>query len=361
MRYYLSFLLLALWADVVRVHELTTSEYDESNGDQILSRKRESVETIRKSIATSTGTKKWEGITSERLPLFGIHPKEYRRKLTKKGISFTSRSPATSSSPSPTPVATLDDEFDIYGIGVTEYQVRATSKSTKASAKGKGQTPTSRPTAKPVSWIRPTTRPVQRPTVRPTPQPTLRQAPFATPTRTPTARPTAATPEPICTITINIDFLQFSAIPPAIFVDPGNPNEQTLGTRYVYNDGLRDQDTLDEFANSRGSGTCTRTQARIGDESIGLQLGRGYCVFEYSLTDSQNREITFTASGDVADSIGGILSITGGSRTTLGAYGEIELLPVNLLPDGNFEIETGDFFLDPVFYLADATVFVPCT
>ena len=44
----------------------------------------------------------------------------------------------------------------------------------------------------------------------------------------------------------------------------------------------------------------------------------------------------------------------------LGAYGEIELVPVNLQPDGSFEVETGDVFLDPLFYLADAAIFVPC-
>jgi hypothetical protein len=44
----------------------------------------------------------------------------------------------------------------------------------------------------------------------------------------------------------------------------------------------------------------------------------------------------------------------------LGAYGEIELVPVNLQSDGSLEVENGDVFLDPLFYLADAAIFVPC-
>jgi hypothetical protein len=163
-----------------------------------------------------------------------------------------------------------------------------------------------------------------------------------------------------CRVSVNVDFLQFSAIPPALFNDPSNPEEQDPGTRYVYNDSLRDQITLDELQGSGGSGTCTRTESRAGNDVIGLQLGRGYCQFTYTLFDG-NKEITFTAAGEVVDSLGGILSITGGTSSVIGAYGEIEIIPVNLNPDGSFEVETGDFFLGPLFYLADASIFVPCS
>lgn len=165
---------------------------------------------------------------------------------------------------------------------------------------------------------------------------------------------------PSCTVKLNVDFLQLSAIPPALFLNPNIPDDQLLGTRYIYNDGLRDQDTLDELIGSKVSGSCTRTQARVGNEEVGLQLGQGQCHFTYVLTDSKNRKAVFTASGDVVDSIGGILSITGGSQATLGAFGEIELLPVNIVEKGKFETENGDFFLDPLFYAADARIFVPC-
>ena len=162
-----------------------------------------------------------------------------------------------------------------------------------------------------------------------------------------------------CRVPFNADFLQFSAIPPALFNNPNNPNEQDLGTRYVYSDALRDQNTLDELQGSKSSGTCTRTQARVGNDIVGLQLGQGFCTFTYTLFDG-TKEITFTAAGEVVDSLGGVLSVTGGSQSAVGAYGEIELIPVNLNPDGSFEPENGDFFLDPLFYLADASIFIPC-
>jgi hypothetical protein len=97
----------------------------------------------------------------------------------------------------------------------------------------------------------------------------------------------------------------------------------------------------------------------LGNDDIGLQLGRGHCQFTYTLFDGSD-EITITATGDIVDSMGGVLAITGGTQSVIGAYGEIELIPVNLLPDGSFEVETGDVFLDPLFYLGDASIFVPC-
>ena len=63
----------------------------------------------------------------------------------------------------------------------------------------------------------------------------------------------------------------------------------------------------------------------------------------------------------MADLLGGVLSITGGTSSVIGAYGEIEVIPVNLKPDGLFEVENGDFFVDPLFYLTDASIFVPCS
>lgn len=175
------------------------------------------------------------------------------------------------------------------------------------------------------------------------------------------AKPPNSQPPPGCTLQLDVDFLQLSAIPPAVFVNPNDPDEQTLGTRYIFNDGLRDQDSLDELVGSNASGSCTRTQARIGDVDIGLQLGRGHCQFTYTIKDARNREIIFSVSGDVTDSLGGVLSITGGSNNALGAFGEIELLPVNLGGNGQFVPEPGDFFLDPIFYLADARIYIPCT
>ncbi len=296
----------------------------------------------------------WNGVEANgiELPLFGVPHCGNRRKL-KSSKYIKSFSP---------------EELDVYSIGTGRLAVLGTKSSKKAPKKGSGkgapgQRPGPRPKPRPPRPpnSQPTPRPPRPPNSQPTPRPPRppNSQPTPRPPRPPNSQPTPRPPGG-CITEINVDFLQLSAIPPALFVNPNDPDEQTLGTRYVYNDGLRDQDTLDELIESKVSGTCTRTQSRVGDETIGLQLGRGNCHFTYVVTDSQNREIVFTASGDVSDSLGGILSITGGSRTTVGAYGEIELLPVNLLSDGEFEIETGDFFLDPLFYLADARIIVPC-
>jgi hypothetical protein len=319
-------------------------------------------EAILHRVLETRGERFWEGFDDGgQLPAFGISHEANRRALKGTGSDSFSSSGA-----------------NIHGIGDKYALARKASK--KSSKAGKG---TRRPTAPPPSHPTPKQPIPNRPTLHrpnarpptptprpPTPAPPSPRPPTPTPPTptpstpmpptTPAIPPSALPPSGGCPVQFNADFLQLSAIPPAKFNDPNDPNEQDLGTRYIYNDGLRDQDTLDELLNSNASGSCTRTQARVGNDAIGLQLGRGHCQFTYKLFDG-NREITFTASGDVSDSLGGVLSITGGTQTVVGAYGEIELIPVNLLPDGSFEVENGDFFLDPLFYLADASIFVPCS
>jgi len=154
-------------------------------------------------------------------------------------------------------------------------------------------------------------------------------------------------------------FLQFSALPPAIYNDPYTRNPQELGTRYIYNDNLRFLPSLDVIPGSRASGTCTRIQSRAGNEQIGLQLGMGHCEFTYRLVNG-NREVIFTATGDVSDSIGSVLSITGGARSAFGAYGEVTISPVTVEPNGSIISNDGDVFLDPNFYKVEATLVFPC-
>jgi hypothetical protein len=187
-----------------------------------------------------------------------------------------------------------------------------------------------------------------------------------------------------------MQFLQFSAIPPAILVFPQDPNVQDMGTRYIYNNDLRDAESLDELVGSRGIGVCTRTQSRLEDTTGAvLQLGGGHCTFTYTMFDG-SREFSMEASGTIFDSLGGTLSIVGGTKDVLGAFGEITLVsarmvkksflktyaivssltdrfilfggktPVNLTPDDDFERDDGDVFLSPLFYLADVVLFVPC-
>ena len=43
----------------------------------------------------------------------------------------------------------------------------------------------------------------------------------------------------------------------------------------------------------------------------------------------------------------------------VGAYGEVELLPAQVVSNGQYSVEEGDFFLAPLVYLATAKIYVP--
>ncbi len=139
----------------------------------------------------------------------------------------------------------------------------------------------------------------------------------------------------VCQTPITWQFLQFSAIPPAVLAIPQAPNVQDMGTRYIYNSELRDATTLDELVGSRSNGVCTRTQSRQDNSSSNkaevFQLGGGHCSFSYTLYDG-NDELTLEASGTVTDSVGGTLAITGGTKDALGAFGEMTLVRI-VLPE----------------------------
>jgi hypothetical protein len=228
-----------------------------------------------------------------------------------------------------------------YGIGAPvgkksgKKSVKAPSRPLPKPTPSRGR-PTNLPTAPPIGNL-PTTPPTGN-----------------LPTTPPTGKPPIGGDR--CQLP-NLEFLQLTAVPPPIFVNPNDQNDQTLGTGYVYNDALFNQTTFDEVAGSKVTGTCTRVQSR-DENAQQLILGAGHCTFTYKLFDGQNT-FTFSATGELADSLGGVLDIIGGSQALAGAYGQIQLVPANL-DNGNFVPEDGDVFLAPLFYLADATIFFPC-
>jgi hypothetical protein len=192
-------------------------------------------------------------------------------------------------------------------------------KSSKESSGGKGINTGGKPTRPPAFSP---TRPPGQPPVRP---PSIRPPSLPPPTSN------GGGGGGVCQSPITMQFLQFSAIPPAILVFPQDPNVQDMGTRYIYNNDLRDAESLDELVGSRGIGVCTRTQSRLEDTSGAvLQLGGGHCTFTYTMFDG-SREFSMEASGTIFDSLGGTLSIVGGTKDVLGAFGEITLVSARMV------------------------------
>jgi hypothetical protein len=317
------------------------------------------------------------------LPAFVLSHDHNRRRLVQRATSGTDSFHMIGDSVSD------EEQGGDHGIGPVEETHVRNKKSTKSGGKGRkegngngkggnGKGGNPRPPSRP----RPTGG-YPRPPGMPRPSPDRPTGPPPAPSspsggdmpvvERPTSRPPLSPPSSsggvvppppsssYCQVPISISFLQFSAIPPALVVYPSDPDPQDLGTRYVYNNHLRDPDTLDELVGSRCTGLCTRTQARAvnGADEV-LQLGGGQCSFTYTMFDGDD-EFTFEASGTVVDSLGGTLAITGGTKDAIGAFGEVELLPVRLnADDGSFDVEPGDVFLEPIFYMADALLFVPC-
>ena len=237
-----------------------------------------------------------------------------------------------------------DEQFQVYGIGVQSKG--------KSSKNGGYYTPPKRPNYPPPQHRppRPTPNPAPRPDPLPIPYPMV--APVQPPVR-PTIPSTNG-----CASFLTVKFLQFSALPPGIVIDPNNPDHNALGTQYVYGDSLYNYTTTDEIRDSRASGVCTRTQQLYTGDGLAFQVGGGFCQFTYRFRH-ENKMISIVAAGDVFDGDGGVLAITGGSMDYVGAYGEVELLPAQIVSNGHYSVEEGDFFLAPLIYLATAKIYVP--
>ena len=245
-----------------------------------------------------------------------------------------------------------EEDFEVYGIGVRKG---------KGGSKGyrpppprpAPRPPRPPPQHRPQPHPRPEPPPVPRPDPQPIPYPIV--APALHP-NLPPVRPTA--PSQNCVKSLTVKFLQFSALPPAVVVDPNSPDNNALGTQYVYGDSLYNFTTTDEILNSRAAGVCTRTQQLYSGDGLAFQVGGGFCQFTYKL-QFESKSISITAAGEVFDRDGGVLAITGGSKEFVGAYGEVELLPAQIVTNGQYSVEEGDFFLAPLVYLGTAEIYVP--
>jgi hypothetical protein len=141
-----------------------------------------------------------------------------------------------------------------------------------------------------------------------------------------------------------------------VFIDYDNPEVQDFGTVYIYSDPLADQAT-EILDSSFVSGHCVRTQMRI-NQGTDFIAGGGYCHFAYTVFDGV-QSATFTVEGEVFDSFGGKLAVSGGTGYFTGVEGFISLSPVLLQQGGEFTPSDADFFSGPVNsnafgYLANA-------
>jgi hypothetical protein len=180
-----------------------------------------------------------------------------------------------------------------------------------------------------------------------------------------------------CFVPITVDFLQFSAInnpddANPVYINFNTPNDQDLGTVYIYNDALleeknndddddvllEEEESIVELEESFASGHCTRTQMRQPlDEGNNFVSGGGYCHFTYTLFDGETA-YTFNAAGEVFDLFGGLLSVMGGTGEFMGLTGEIQLTPYDITDEGDFEGSSDDFFTAPDVYRVHATLFL---
>jgi hypothetical protein len=165
-----------------------------------------------------------------------------------------------------------------------------------------------------------------------------------------------------CFREFKLDYFQLPALQEPVdsnpvFVDYSDPNEQALGTVYVYNDVLLNQTTLAELNTSFVTGHCTRFQDRRNVTGGNFISGGGLCHFSFSLFDGQETS-TLIVAGEIFDGFGGSLTITGGSKSFLGAVGQVVLSPVSVNNDGTFMNADSDVFMGVDGYLMNAAILV---
>jgi hypothetical protein len=165
-----------------------------------------------------------------------------------------------------------------------------------------------------------------------------------------------------CFLDIDLEFFQLPAINDPIgtnpvFVDYNDPDEQALGTVYVYNDPLLNQTATNILEQSFATGHCSRIQMRELMDTGDFTSGGGYCHFTYTLYDGKNT-MSFNVAGEVFDFFGGTLAVEGGTQAFQGVTGQINLTPVDTSVDGGFTTSSADFFIGPDGYTADASLHI---
>ena len=167
---------------------------------------------------------------------------------------------------------------------------------------------------------------------------------------------------PGCFLDMELDFFQLPAINDPIgtnpvLIDYNDPDEQALGTVYIYNGPLLNQTTTDILEMSFVTGHCSRIQMREAMDNGDFTSGGGYCHFTYTLYDGENT-MSFNVAGEVFDFFGGTLAVQGGTLAFQGVTGQIDLTPVDIASDGGFTTSSADLFMAPDGYTADASLHI---
>jgi hypothetical protein len=155
---------------------------------------------------------------------------------------------------------------------------------------------------------------------------------------------------------MNIEFFQFIAR--SEDMDSAAADEQRLGTTFIYNDPILNQTTRNIIDGSFATGHCLRTQKREALDD-GSSAGGGYCHFTYTFSDGGNVVASINSAGEVFDSFGGTIAITGGTGSYIGARGELTVLPVEVNADLEFIHSDDDFFTGATGYTVAGEMIIP--
>ena len=161
----------------------------------------------------------------------------------------------------------------------------------------------------------------------------------------------------LCFQTMLVEIFQFIAR--TDHMQSSAADEQQLGTTFIYNDPILNQTTREIIDGSFATGHCLRTQRREALENGGTSAGGGYCHMTYTFSSGSKESATLNAAGELFDSFGGSIAITGGTGLYVGARGELKYLPVVVNDDFEFVPSSDDFFTGPTGYTVTGEITIP--